>query len=185
MNADSFLKNILTDVKVKAAELYDSSFETKSFFGNLWPASKHPKNHGSTLLRTSQLRNSINYNITNNTIIISSPLPYASIHNNGGTIIVTAKMKAFFWWQYKQVTGSYTTKKDGSKSNNKRNVKLTAEAEMYKAMALLPIGYKIIIKQRQYIGPHPVIDTAIETIVTRNVNEVFTHYLNDLKTKIK
>lgn len=52
------------------------------------------------LTDTGQLRRSIHSRVTDNAITFYSDLPYAEIHNEGGEVIVTAKMKKFFWHKY-------------------------------------------------------------------------------------
>ena len=43
---------------------------------------------------------------TENSITFFTSLPYAAIHNDGGEIVVTKRMKRFFWHKYYAV--SYT-----------------------------------------------------------------------------
>lgn len=106
-------------------------------------------------MRTGQLRNSLSYNVGEDFIRWSSSLPYASIHNEGGEITVTAKMKSFFWAMYYKASGAMTKTKGGKVSASKRNQNLSVEAQQWKNMALMKIGSKIKIPQRQFIGDHP------------------------------
>ncbi|MDB0603176.1 hypothetical protein PL373_18995 [Tenacibaculum maritimum] len=91
-----FLNEILTDVEVDLTQEFDRNFERKAFFNNKWPQAKHANSRGSLLMRTGKLRRSVQSNRANGRISWSSNLPYASIQNEGGEIVVTAKMKSFF-----------------------------------------------------------------------------------------
>src|SRR5690606_4302347 len=103
------------------------NFERKAYFDKKWKDTKTPVKNGSLLMRSGNLRNSINSRIEGDKIIFSSSLPYASIHNNGGEITVTAKMKKFFW-------AKHIVAKDAGDME---------AAENYKAFALMKVGKKI------------------------------------------
>lgn len=166
MNFDQIFKNILNDVKVKLDGEFDKNFERKAFFNTKWPTSDFYNRKGSMMNRSGTLRRSINSQIVGkNQIKFSSSLPYASLHNEGGEMEVTAKMKKFFWAMYYKSSGAVSTKKDGTASHSQRNKKLSLEAEQYKALALMKVGTKMKIKQRQFIGDHPSIRPMIEKIV--------------------
>ena len=47
MNEEQFLKQILTDVKVKLSEEFDKNFQRKAFFDKNWANTKHPNNRGA------------------------------------------------------------------------------------------------------------------------------------------
>jgi phage gpG-like protein len=65
-----------------------------------WPA-RQPgaeRNSGRGLLTDSgHLRNSMRMSVRGQTIIIGNSRPYAKVHNEGGVITVTPKMRAYFW----------------------------------------------------------------------------------------
>ena len=55
--------------------------------GKKWPKSKRAaKEGGKTLDKESQLKDSINYAATPDKVMVGSNLPYARIHQKGGTI---------------------------------------------------------------------------------------------------
>ena len=56
--------------------------------------------------------------ISGNSITFSSDLPYAALHNEGGDIRVTPRMRRFFWAKYYAARGSFGFRKDGR--NNKK-----------------------------------------------------------------
>lgn len=79
-------------------------------------------------------------------------VPYSGIHNDGGVITVTRKMKKFWWAKYYEFAGMTTKTKGGKVSNSARNRAINAKAEFCRNMALMRIGAKITIPKRQYLG---------------------------------
>ena len=173
MTPKDFLKQTLTDIKVKLGEEFDRNFERKAFFDEKWPATKLTYHRGSLMMRTGRLRKSLlSPKVTSNGIVWSSSLPYADIHNNGGEIRVTPQMRKFFWAKYYQTSSATTKKKNGEASSSARNKKLSIEAEQWKALALKPIGSIIKIEKRQFIGSHPQVDKHIKEVINHNFGEL-------------
>nr|DAK36948.1 MAG TPA: tail morphogenesis protein [Caudoviricetes sp.] len=173
MTPKEFLKQTLTDIKVKLGEEFDRNFERKAFFDEKWPATKLTYHRGSLMMRTGRLRKSLlSPKVTSNGIIWSSSLPYADIHNNGGEMRVTPQMRKFFWAKYYQTSSATTKKKNGEASSSARNRKLSIEAEQWKALALKPIGSIIKIEKRQFIGSHPQVDKHIKEVINHNFGEL-------------
>lgn len=102
MEQNQFYKNILQDVAADLTDAFDANFEKKGFFTKKWKAARINR-IGSLMIRTGTLRRSIRKSLGTDSIRWSSSEPYASIHNNGGTITVTHKMKKFFWAKYKEL----------------------------------------------------------------------------------
>lgn len=89
------LKNrILKDIKVEMTDEFDMNFKRGAFFSEPWPAKRDGS--ASHLILTGKLRRSIMSRIVGSSVVFTSSEDYAAIHNYGGTITVTAKMKAFF-----------------------------------------------------------------------------------------
>lgn len=173
MTPKDFLKQTLTDIKVKLGEEFDRNFERKAFFDEKWPATKLTYHRGSLMMRTGRLRKSLlSPKVTSNGIIWSSSLPYADIHNNGGEMRVTSQMRKFFWAKYYQTSSATTKKKNGEASSSARNRKLSIEAEQWKALALKPIGSIIKIEKRQFIGSYPQVDKHIKEVINHNFGEL-------------
>lgn len=162
-------RKIINDVAVEAAEEFDRNFERKAFFNQRWPAAKIHNGRGTLLNRTGNLRRSIKYTVSGGVIRFTSSLPYASIHNQGGEVIVTAKMKKYFWAMHYKAGGAIRTTSTGAQSRSRRNTALSAEAEKWKRFALMPVGQKIKIQKRQFIGSHPEITKVVKNIVDENV----------------
>lgn len=113
-NIQSIIKNILRDIRVEMADEFDQNFERQAFFSEKWQRRKSPvRNNGRAILTdTGRLRSSIHSRITSNSVIFYTDLPYAAIHNDGGEIIVTQKMKRYFWAKYRETNGGTWARKN-------------------------------------------------------------------------
>jgi phage gpG-like protein len=165
-NFQQLFNRLLRNVKVELDDEFDRNFERKAFFDTAWkPAINNPI--GSLMMRTGALRKSLRSRITGNEAITwKSSLPYADIHNSGGTITVTPKMKGFFWYRFRMATGG----------NNKN---LNAEALFWKSMALKPVGSAITIPKRQFIGNHPMVDQSVRDVSNDWFNNDVKKYIHD------
>ena len=98
MDINDLEKKITQDLAVELADEFDRNFERKAFFTEKWPSPKINNSRGSVMNRSGNLRRSIKYSVRDGMILFSSSLPYASIHNEGGEIMVTAQMKKRILW---------------------------------------------------------------------------------------
>lgn len=171
-NINKIIKNILRDIQVELKDEFDQNFERQAFFSEAWQRRKSPTRPGGHILvDTGQLRRSIKSRTTENSVIFYTDLPYAEIHNDGGDIIVTTKMKRFFWHKYYDATGSFGRKKDGSRRNDKRTIQLSDEAEFWKFLALKKAGTTIRIPRRRFLGTSPEVEQAVRNIIEENITE--------------
>lgn len=162
----------LDDIKVEFDEEFDRNFQRKAFFDELqWPERKFDDGVGTLMQRTGGLRGSIRSRKRKMELVYSSSKPYARIHNEGGEITVTRRMKGYFWHKLKETQGKYQYKKDGEKRNNKRNRELSEKEEFYHAMALKKVGSTIVIPQRRFIGTGRNTDRIIRDIVEENFKD--------------
>ncbi len=129
-----------------------------------WPDSKRQSSgynnaasqYGPLLSSRRHLFSSIKYTPGNGNVVISNDLPYAAIHNKGGTISVsvTPKMKRYAWAKYYETSGkkSDTTGKKNRKSKATQAAD-AAQAAMWKRLALTKkTSLQIHIPQRQFMG---------------------------------
>ena len=180
---DRFIDRTLRDVRVELLDEFDKNFEREAFFNERWARRKHHDDRSRGLLvRTGTLRRSLRAEVTDRrSVRFFTDVPYARIHNEGGTITVTRRMKGYFWIQYMTITGSkdgtfspqLQRKKDGTLRNNKRNRELSDEAAFYKAMALKSVGSKIVIPRRQFIGRHAEVERILKEIAETNMKQIF------------
>lgn len=175
-------RNILRDIHVELGDEFDRNFERQAFFTEAWQRRKNPTRPGGLILVDSGgLRRSVRSEIRENSIVFLTDHPGAAIHNDGGEIEVTAKMKRFFWYKYYSTTGSFGRKKDGSRRNDKRTLQLSDEVEFWKTMALMKVGSKIRIPQRKFLGTSPEVEAAVRQIIEENLTE----YINNIDFNIK
>ena len=123
------------------------------------------------MVDTGRLRQSIQSRTTENSITFFSTEPYAAIHNDGGEIVVTEKMKRYFWHKYYASTGAFGRKKDGSYRRDKRTLQLSDEAEFWKFMALKKVGTTLKIPRRRFLGTSPEVEQAVREIIAENITE--------------
>jgi len=170
------IRNILKDIRVELSDEFDRNFERQGFFSEAWQRRKSPtRPGGSILIDTGGLRKSIRSKSTDSSITFYSDAPHAEIHNEGGEITVTAKMKRFFWAKYYAATGSFGRKKNGERRNDKRTIQLSAEAEFWKHLALMKVGSTIKIPRRQFLGHSPEVEQSVREIIEENLTEYFNH----------
>lgn len=179
-NVQNIIKNILRDIQVELTDEFDQNFERQAFFSQAWQRRKSPiRNEGRAILvDTGQLRRSIKSRINGDTIAFYTDLPYAAIHNDGGEIVVTQKMKRFFWHKYYQATGAFGRKKDGSQRNDKRTIQLSDEAQFWKFLALKKVGTTIRIPRRRFLGASPEVEKAVRDIIEENLQQYFSQQNN-------
>lgn len=154
------VKRMLSDIRVELGDEFDQNFERQGFFSEKWKRRKSPiRGDGHILVASGDLRKSIRSRSDESSITFYSDLPYAGIHNEGGEIKVTARMKRFFWHKY------YETK-----------------VEFWKAMALMKEGKTIKIPRRQFLGMAPEVETEVRKIIEDNLTQYFEHDF-DIATK--
>lgn len=188
---DQYIRKTLNDIKVEAADEFDANFNRQAFFNQKWARRKYNDDETRGLLvQSGTLRRSITAKITDrDSVLFQTTVPYAKIHNEGGTITVTSRMKKYFWWKYITIVGSKRTKagiaityserfqrkKNGELRNNKRNRELTEEAKFYKYMALKKVGTKITIPKRQFIGNHLDLEKLLKEIAEKNAIQLIVN----------
>ena len=169
------LRHTLSDVRVELLQEFDRNFTRQAFFNEQWQR-KRRDNGKPILTDTGTLRRSIGAEVKENAVTFYSTEDYALIHQNGGIIKVTPRMKRYFWYRYMNAVGKKSKRKDGSFGRTKKNAQLDEDAEFFKAMALKRVGSSIRIPQRRFIGMHPSVEAKVRAIIERNfesmINEV-------------
>ena len=155
--------NILAET---ATEFFKQRFTYKDWEGTAWPTARYPVTAGSLMQRSGALVNSIRPKIVGpGRVVISagdSKVPYAQIHNEGGQITVTPKMKKWAWAMHYNAGG---TPKDAEP---------TPQAKFYKAMALQKAGSAIIMPRRRFMGYSPSLNKQI----LKSLQQDYNHFLN-------
>lgn len=173
---------ILKDIRVELTDEFDKNFEREAFFSEAWQRRVSPIRQDRAILTdTGQLRRSIRSETTDRSIRFFTDLPYAEIHNDGGEITVTARMKGWFWHKYMTAAGVlvWARRKDGSLRKDKKTRAINDEAEFWKLMALKKVGSKIRIPKRRFLGTSAEVEKVIREIIDENVDEYFRTYKID------
>lgn len=167
--------------KVAGVNFFKQNFRRQGFLdGSLTPWDKRVLNIGTArgvLIQSGKLRDSIHAvsRGVDRVIYQTDPLPYAKIHNEGGEIIVTERMKRYFWYLYMKSTGTMQKKKNGELRQNKANARLSTMASFYKAMACKKVGSKIKIPKRQYIGESATFMKQLDAWIASEIDKRFSN----------
>ncbi len=153
-------RDVPTVLGVEAVNHFKESFQNEGFTDSSlqkW-ASRKTKRSGGTngqkiLSQSGELADSIDYEVQGNNVTIFTDKPYAKIHNEGGVITVTDKMKKYFWAMHKQAKDA----KDEDGMNQ------------WKAMAL---SKTITVAQRQYMGQSQAMMENMVQKVTRDMTNI-------------
>ena len=151
-------RKILNDLRVELSDEFDRNFQRKAFFSRPWPPRKTRNAKGSLLMVTGRLRRSIRCRVYTHSVTWRTTERYATIHNYGDTITVTARMKKFFWYKYK-----------------------ATKDEAWKWMALMKAGSRITIPQRQFLGDHPEVRKRAKAVVQQNLQKAAKDLIRKLK----
>lgn len=110
---------------------------------------KTNKNKGSTLVASGQLKRSIRLiSINGNRIVIGTDIPYAKIHNEGGTITKIAQIKSHYRISMK---GKRSMVKSHSRKMNTK------------------------IEKRQFIGVSAILERRIEKILDKTFKDALNN----------
>lgn len=133
-----------------ATEYYKQRFTDKEWNGTPWPEAKNPPSRGSLMVRSGTLVSTIRparVTPTEATIRAGSPrVPYARIHNEGGTVTQkpTPKQRRFLWAQ------AYAAGTDGEPAPRWKYAAISKELT-------------IPIPQRRFIGKSVELNRRIVT----------------------
>lgn len=137
-----------------AVDWYKDSFKNQGFTDTTlvkWKPRREANGLDKTLIKTANLRDSIRFRTFGKTVVVftgAESAAYASIHNRGGKIAVTPRMKRFFWAMYAKSRGGTTSGRTSSRLT-KANSAQGQAAKFWRAMAL---SKTITIPKRQFIG---------------------------------
>lgn len=185
------LKDRVLPVKVGRAvrDSVRDNFRKGGFYGQTWKPPMRTDlgfegpSYGPMLSGTNHLMMSTDYVAEPGRVIIQNSLIYAQIHNEGGDITVTKKMKGYFWSMYykRGLVGEMYGKAKGKKNRQKAD-NLNAEAQFWRNMALKKVGSTIKIPQRQFMGEHPEVDRIIRETINKELMEFAKKFANGSTT---
>lgn len=151
----TMFKRLPTVAGNMAVNFFKDSFRREGFIDKRytrWKPRAHQQKGGGRrrlLTRSGDLQRSINFRPGQGEFRVFSDKQYAQIHNEGGRIRITPRMRGFFWYQFRRT-------KD----------------EFWKGLALTKKTH-IDIPKRQYMGESEVLDKRIETHVVRFMDKIF------------
>ena len=165
---------------------YKENFRRSGFVnGGLqpWSITKRQQSGGKSamsnkgpLLQSGRLMRGVRNSVSDYRVKILNDVPYAATHNWGGTVQprVTPKMRGYAWFMYYKLTGRPPSSKGAAKSSKKgRKIKETAEAKMWKSLALTKKrNLRIHIPQRQFIGQSRELDTALQAELEKRLEAI-------------
>ncbi|GGG33321.1 hypothetical protein GCM10011378_07210 [Hymenobacter glacieicola] len=155
--------------QLAGAEVVDSiqdNFRTESFFGTPWaPRVVQKGNDGKAILvQSGRLRRSFQVKTLGLVITIFTDVPYAQIHNEGGTIQGTAEVEAYTRHQYEMNEVSTP----GAKKEKWKKEKVgTSQVRAHTRQINLEIP------QRQFMGEHPKLDLRIKALIEAGLDNIF------------
>ncbi|MBK9292581.1 MAG: phage virion morphogenesis protein [Bacteroidetes bacterium] len=176
------MKQILKDLSVGLLDEFDRNFERKAFFDQPWPA-RRLNTRGSLLVVRGGggLRGSLRAQINQNSITFSSHQRHAALHNEGGSIVVTERMKRFFWAMHYRFASRMRYRKDGKPG--KKSLSLGEQAQYYQNLALMRTGSSINMPRRRFIGPHPQVDNIVRQVADQHMQGIQTMLKQLLKPR--
>lgn len=120
--------------------------------------------YGPLLSGSNHLMMSSDYQPLPGRVIIRNLVHYASVHNDGDQIPVTARMKKFFWakhYEAEQLRG-----------------KGSIEADFWKNMALKKPGGRIKIPRRHFLGPDKAVDKIVKNVIDTELRNFIKQHSN-------
>lgn len=168
---------------IESVKFFKDSFRKGGFTDTsftAWKSTNNPLSGNKTMHKSGVLMGSI-HKVTESEsrVVVESNTAYSEIHNNGGYIVVTVQMKKFFWAKYYEFAGKIKKTKKGRTSQAKANLKVNAKAEFCKRMALMKVGTRIKIPQRQFMGHSTIMMKGFEQIWQGQIELRFKQHLND------
>jgi phage gpG-like protein len=144
----------------EAVNLSGQAFRNQGWDGQPWPARKPgaPRNKGRALLRdTGLLRRSIRVvKMTPSEVTVGTDVPYARIHNAGGTINAAQRVPAH-------------TRKAHARRTRFGKVQVAAHAVGAHTRRI-----SIVMPKRQFLGTSPAFVRHIEQLVASELARIFS-----------
>ncbi len=167
----------------ESVKFFQDSFRKGGFTDTsfvAWKETNNPLSGKKTMYKHGVLMGAIRkVSESDSKIVIENNANHSEIHNNGGYITVTAQMKKYFWAKYYEFAGKVKKNKRGRMSQAKANLKVNAKAEFCKRMALMKVGARIKIPQRQFMGHSTIMMKDFEKLWQGQVELRFKQHLND------
>lgn len=134
------------------------NFKKESFEDNKWPARKDKNNNRKLLIKSGTLRRSISIlSQGQSRVTVGSTLPYAAVHNYGGTINRAARSETF------------------TRNRHKRGVKkgLFRRGTVQQQQGFTFKAYSYSMPKRQFLGATPKLKQHLENVIREELTKAF------------
>lgn len=161
-----------------AKDHFQENFRKGGFVNNglqQWPKSKRQLSgtssaaaqYGPLLSGRNHLFSSMKYTPSDYRVKVANEVPYAAIHNEGGTVnpTVTPEMRRFAWAMFYKSSGKKKGKRGSMLSN--------PDAERWKALALTKKS-KLTVKipKRQFLGESAELRKSINDKIEKELSKI-------------
>lgn len=161
-----------------AKDHFQENFRKGGFVNNglqQWPKSKRQLSgtssaaaqYGPLLSGRNHLFSSMKYTPSDYRVKVANEVPYAAIHNEGGTVnpTVTPEMRRFAWAMFYKASGKKKEKRGSILSN--------PDAERWKALALTKKS-KLTVKipKRQFLGESAELRKSINDKIEKELSKI-------------
>lgn len=150
MNYREKVRRMMRVIGIELKEEFDRNFDRKGFFGKPWKRSEH------MMVESGDLRKSLSVETGDDSVEIYSDVEYAEIHNEGGRIRVTEKMRRYFWARYAE-----------------------RHEEKWRAMATKRVGSYIEMPERRFVGDAPEVRKAVEEVMAEELEDWLTEEIEN------
>lgn len=130
--------------------------------------------HGTLLSSRNHLMRSITYSAQPYRVTVYTDVPYAPLHNEGGTthVRVTPKMRKYAWAMFYRSMG---IKRGGAKKTKRGKAAKpeTEQARLWKALALTrKQGFTIRIPKRKFMGDSVVLRSKANAVAEEELSKI-------------
>lgn len=161
-----------------AKDHFQENFRKSGFVNNglqQWPKTKRQLSgtssaaaqYGPLLSGRNHLFSSMKYTPSDYRVKVANEVPYAAIHNEGGTVnpTVTPEMRRFAWAMF--------YKSSGKKKGKKGSILSNPDAERWKALALTKKS-KLTVKipKRQFLGESAELRKSINDKIEKELSKI-------------
>ena len=109
----AFKRRVPNKIAITAVNFFKRNFKVGGFVDSpfrKWKKNANPRKRGAILVKSGRLRRGIKkLKVTSTKVVVgvSSQIKYARIHNEGGKIPITQKMRRYFWAMHKKTGNEF------------------------------------------------------------------------------
>lgn len=163
---DAFNKEIPREVKEMGVTFFKGRFRSQGWLDtgfHPWPKRKKKdkkRPNRAILMDRGKLRNSIRGEVRGSSIVFGSDIPYAKVHNEGGTITIPPRQQILAFRKFK------SGKRKGRTLIARNDQRATFAQKVQNR------GGKIKMPKRQFMGESRYLTLKIKSAVNIRVNQI-------------